>query len=87
MGSGLAAIAGYGVLTVWGRGDNDQLAKCTPNCPQASVDHIHNLYLAADISLGVGVAAVLTGGWLWWRNYRHVNVSVGPTYASIGGAF
>lgn len=87
MGTGVAAITGYGLLTYWGRGDNDQLAKCTPNCLQSSVDHIHDLYLAADISLGVGVAAVLTGGWLWWRNYTHVNVSLGPTYASIGGAF
>jgi hypothetical protein len=87
MGSGLAAIAGYGVLTYWGRGDNDQLAKCTPNCLQSSVDHIHDLYLAADISLGVGIAAVLTGGWMWWRNYSRMSVSVGPTYASIGGAF
>jgi hypothetical protein len=87
MGSGLVAIAGYGVLTYWGRSDNDQLAQCTPNCLQASVDHIHNLYLAADISLGVGIAAVVTGGYWWWRNHSSVSVSVGPTYASIGGAF
>jgi len=87
MGSGLFAIAGYGVLTYWGRGDNDELAKCTPNCLQSSVDHIHDLYLAADISLGIGVAAVLTGGWLFWRNHSRTRVSVGPAYASIGGAF
>jgi hypothetical protein len=87
LGSGALALAGYGVLTYWGSSDNDQLAKCTPNCLQSSVDHIHDLYLAANISLGVGVAAALTGGWLWWRTHSRVSVQVGPTYASVGGVF
>ena len=87
LGTGVAALAGYGMLTAWGSSDNDQLAKCTPNCLQSSVDHIHDLYLAANISLGVGVAAVLTGGWWWWRTHSRMSVSVGPTYASIGGVF
>ena len=87
LGTGALALTGYGLLTYWGRQDNDALAQCTPNCLQSSVDHINDLYLAANISLGVGVAAVLTGGWLWWRNHSRMSVSVGPTYASVGGVF
>jgi hypothetical protein len=56
--AGLAGIGGYGMLVTWGRKDNEQLAQCAPYCPQESVDHVRKLYLAADISLGVGIAAV-----------------------------
>ena len=57
-GVGVAALGGAGLLTYWGRRDNDLLAGCTPACPAASVDHIRKLYLAADVALGVGVAAL-----------------------------
>ena len=56
--AGLAGVGGYGLLVSWGRKDNEQLAQCAPNCSQESVDHIRKLYLAADISLGVGIAAL-----------------------------
>ena len=91
IGSGLMAIGGYGLLTYWGRQDNDKLAMCTPNCSQASVDHIHDLYLAANISLSAGIVAVVTGGWFVWRNHSRYAMSVEPTpsgaYASVGGIF
>ena len=88
LGTGLVALGGYGVLTYWGRKDNDKLTQCTPNCLQASVDHVHDLYLYANISLSVGIVAVVTGGaWL----FRNWGVSVQPSpqgaYASIGGLF
>jgi hypothetical protein len=88
LGTGLLALGGYGVLTYWGRVDNDKLAHCTPNCLQASVDHVHDLYLYANISLSAGIVAVVTGGaWL----FRNWGVSVQPStqgaYASIGGLF
>jgi hypothetical protein len=57
-GVGVAGLAGYGLLASWARGDNDRLAQCAPTCPTASVDHIHNLYTAAHVSLGVGLAAL-----------------------------
>ena len=57
-GVGIAGLAGYGLMASWARGDNDRLAQCAPNCPPASVDHIHNLYTAAHVSLGVGLAAL-----------------------------
>ncbi|HKE14668.1 MAG TPA: hypothetical protein VKB80_07380 [Kofleriaceae bacterium] len=91
MGVGVAGVGGYGVLTYWGRKDNDDLAQCAPDCPQSSVDHIDNLYLAADISLGVGVAALLGGAYLVWRHHAHYAVEVQPTaggaVAGVSGAF
>jgi hypothetical protein len=52
-------------LTYWGRKDNDMLAQCSPNCPQSSVDHIHRLYVSADVSLGVGIAALGAAYWVF----------------------
>jgi hypothetical protein len=60
---GLAGLAGFGVMTEWGRKDNGLLAQCSPSCPQASVDHVRHMYLAADISLGVGIAALAGAYW------------------------
>jgi hypothetical protein len=57
-GVGLAGLGTFGLLTYWGRKDNDKLGQCAPNCPQGTVDHIHRLYLSADVALGVGIAAI-----------------------------
>jgi hypothetical protein len=64
-GTALAGVGGYFMLVNWGRQDNQQLARCSPNCSPDSVSHIRRLYLAADISLGVSIAAALgAGAWL-----------------------
>jgi hypothetical protein len=57
-GVGLAGLGAGALLTYWGRSDNAALSSCSPNCAPSSVDHIHTLYLAADISFGVGGAAL-----------------------------
>ena len=62
-GTGVAGLAGFGLLTYWGRKDNDLLGGCTPNCAQSSEDHIKRLYLMADVSLGLGVAALVGAYW------------------------
>jgi hypothetical protein len=63
--AGLAGIGGYGLFVAWGRKDNEQLAQCAPYCSPESVDHVRKMYLAADISLGVGIAALGTAAtWL-----------------------
>jgi hypothetical protein len=59
--AGLVSLGSYGLFSMWGRKDNDALSQCAPNCDPASVDHIRKLYLVADISLGIGVAALGTG--------------------------
>jgi hypothetical protein len=63
-GLGLAGIGSAAVLTYWGRRDNELLRECSPNCSQASVNHIRQLYLAANISAGVGAAALATWAYL-----------------------
>jgi hypothetical protein len=62
---GVAGLAGGGVLTYWGRKDNQQLATCTPNCPPETVHHIRMLYLGADMSFVVGGLALGTATLLW----------------------
>jgi hypothetical protein len=64
-GVGLIGLGGFGLLTEWGRRDNRMLAQCSPSCPQATVDHIRRLYIAADISLGVGIAAIGAACWVY----------------------
>jgi hypothetical protein len=69
-GVGLAGIGGYALFTHWGRTDNERLAQCAPHCAEGSVDHIRNLYLVADVSLGVGIAALGAAAWLFLSGGR-----------------
>jgi hypothetical protein len=94
-GAGLVGIGGYALLTYWGRKDNDKLSECSPACNPSSVDHIRKLYVAADVSLGVGIAA-LVGATSWWYiksrpSKESVAVDVQPirsgALASVKGAF
>jgi hypothetical protein len=57
---GVSALggAGYVVFSRWGKKDNDMLRQCAPACQQSSVDHVKQRYLVADVSLGVGIAAL-----------------------------
>jgi hypothetical protein len=67
-GVGVAALGAGALLTYWGRKDTDLLGPCSPSCSPASADHIHNLYLAADISIGVGIAALAGSYWAYARS-------------------
>jgi hypothetical protein len=64
-GIGALGVGGYALLTYWGRQQNNELDRCTPNCPNKNVDHIKKLYLYSDISLGVGLAALVASTWLF----------------------
>jgi hypothetical protein len=55
---GVAGLGAYGAFTYWGKKDNQLLSQCSPNCSPSNLEHIRKLYLVADISLGVGVAAL-----------------------------
>lgn len=89
--TGVLGLGGYGLLSYWGRKDNDLLAGCSPNCQQSDVDHIHTLYLAADVSLAVGATAVVAGAWMLWRSHSTYTIEVHPTgtggVASVAGQF
>jgi hypothetical protein len=94
---GAAGLGGYGVLTYWGRRDNDRLGQCAPDCAPASVEHIRRLYLAADVSLGVGLVALATTTWLALRPgptreraargaFARTQLELRPTSAGAGAA-
>jgi hypothetical protein len=99
---GAAGLGGYGVLTFWGRRDNDRLGQCAPDCAPASVEHIRRLYLAADVSLGVGLVTLATTTWLALRpeptreraarsTFARTQLELRPTssgaWAAIAGRF
>jgi len=51
------------------------------------------MYLAADISLGIGIPALISGGWLAWRNHSRANYALdvlparSGAFATVSGAF
>jgi len=57
-GIGLAGLAGFGVLYAVAHNKNENLTQCWPTCPQSQIDNTKKFYLAADISLGAGLAAL-----------------------------
>ena len=63
--AGLAAVGTSFLLAHWGREDNVRLDRCAPNCSQDSVDHVRNMYIAADIALGAGIVAIGAATWLY----------------------
>ena len=69
---GLVGVGAAGALIYWARKDNDKLSTCSvagvSNCPQGTVNHIHNMYLAGNIALGVGVASLGAAYWVYTKN-------------------
>jgi len=101
-GAGLAAVGTSVMLSVWGQKDNNSLSNCTPNCSTDSVQHIKNLYTAADIALGVGVVALGVSTYLFATSgssskekppaksasYKvDVQPTAGGAFATVSGAF
>ncbi|HEX3698770.1 MAG TPA: hypothetical protein VH374_25600 [Polyangia bacterium] len=95
-GLGVAGLLGYGTLVTWARDDNHRLLDCAPDCPPASIDHIRKLYLIADVSLGVGVAALAATTWIYvaTRPRRKelaysldMRLTPSGAFASVGGRF
>ena len=103
-GVGLLGVGGYWTFNLKGSADNDALAAlCKPDCNPTSVRHVRNLYLAADISLGLGVAALIGSTYLFLRSDSREEesprarrgpiseLSVAPTssgaLATVGGTF
>jgi hypothetical protein len=64
-GAGLAAVGSSFLLAHWGREDDILLDRCAPNCSQKSVDHVSNMYIAADITLGAGIVALGAATWIY----------------------
>lgn len=99
-GVGLASLAGGMLLTLWGRSDNNQLSQCSPFCSESAVSHVRNMYLAADVALGVGVASLAGATWAYFSGrgpaeprrldtaYRfEIRPSAGGASALVRGTF
>jgi hypothetical protein len=81
-GVGVLGVTGYFLLNYWGKKDNDKLGDCASAgnlCPIASVDHIQKIYLAANISGGIGLAALATSAYLYYRSQTTEEVPVART--------
>lgn len=60
-----AGAVGFGYFAWQGRADEARLSdSCAPRCSTASVASVERLYLAADFSLGIGVAALAAFSYL-----------------------
>jgi hypothetical protein len=97
-GAGLAAVGAGALMTLWGKKDNDKLGTCSPNCSQGSVDHVRNLYTAANVSIGLGIAAIGVSAYLFAtsgpskekpKSAYLVDVQPAPSgaFASVSGSF
>jgi hypothetical protein len=58
-GVGVVGIASFAYFSLDGQSKVDDLEACKPNCPADDVDAARTSFLIGDISLGVGVAALV----------------------------
>ena len=95
-GLGVAGVVTFAALLIKAKNDLDELEHtCSPECPESETDEGYRKLLAADVSLGIGIAA-LAGAGAWtlgsWFVHRHdvqtpsraAQLSLVPTQ---GGAF
>ena len=60
LGAGTLGVLTFGALGFVGRSEQQSLEEtCSPRCTDADKSQLRQLYLAADISLGIGAAALL----------------------------
>jgi hypothetical protein len=78
-GAGLLGLGAGALLTYWGKTDNDALSRCSPNCQPTSVDHVRTMYLAADVSFGVGAAALGVSALLFATSHPGVEAAPAAT--------
>ncbi len=65
-GVGAAALAVFGVVGTVSLVAYEDLKSSCPRCEQSAIDRAHAQAIAADVALGIGVAAVAVGVVLWF---------------------
>jgi hypothetical protein len=61
---GALGVVGFAGLGLWGLHDERRLRdECAPGCAPTRVDRVHRQYIAADLSLAVGVVALGLGAY------------------------
>lgn len=77
LGVGAAGVGAFGGLAVWGNAERHDLERsCSPRCSEDRIDGVRSKFLLADVSLGVGIAALAGSGYLFWR---HASQESGPS--------
>jgi hypothetical protein len=67
LGLGIAGAAGFGVFTFLGKSEQNRLEdECEPSCSDGDLQEMKRWYTIGDISAGVGVAALLGAGIVYW---------------------
>jgi hypothetical protein len=65
-GVGVAGFVTFGVLALVGKNRESSLeTTCKPNCSQTTIGNVRTDYIAADVALGVGAAALVSAG-IWY---------------------
>jgi hypothetical protein len=97
-GVGALGLAGFGFLGLTGLSREGDLDDCKPSCASGDVDAVRTRYLAADISLVVGLAALGGATYFYFESQGQgmpertavgVGLRAGPDElgAAIGGHF
>jgi hypothetical protein len=60
-GVSVAGLAAFGGLALWGKSSEGALEACRGACSAQQVGDVRSKYLAADIALGIAIAAAVTG--------------------------
>ena len=82
-GVGALGVGGYTLLYTIAKSENNTLmSQCWPTCSENRLDRVRNLYLAADVSLGVGVAALGTATYLFIQSGSSNSEKPAPQSAS-----
>jgi hypothetical protein len=84
-GFALAGAAGFATLGLIGNQKKQSLENtCKPFCAPSDVDVVQHQYMAADISLGVGVVALVVGSIVFFtRPEVPFQVGVAPSPSGI----
>ena len=78
---------GFAYFGLQGRAEENRLDdSCSPRCPRSDVSALERTYLAADVSLGVGVVAFGVLSYLWLTSGTETQRAVGATASSAGAA-
>lgn len=66
-GVGVLGVAGFAGLGLWGHSrENELKSTCAPDCTEKQLSAVRTRYLMADVSLGLGVASLALGAYLFF---------------------
>jgi hypothetical protein len=79
-GVGVLGLSGFALFAVLGSSQQGDLEdSCAPSCRSSQVDSVKTKYLVADLSLGVGLAALGAATYLYLTNRGGTSVAHGHT--------